>query len=325
VEERKYIRFQAFAVGIGTLIMGVKFFAFRTTGSNAILSDAMESIINVVAGTFALYSLILAAKPRDKDHPYGHGKIEFISSGIEGTLILIAGIAIVWKAVGDLIEPHELTKLDLGLYLSAGAGFVNYGLGWITEAYGRKHSSPTMVASGKHLKSDGYTSLGLIIGLAIVLWTGLVWIDSVIALGFGLFIGFIGIKEMRKSVAGIMDEADFDLLETLITEIDKKRRENWIDLHNFRAQKFGKSIHIDCHLTLPHYLTVEKAHAEVEQLENVVSELHPQGLEMFIHTDPCRPSSCRICLKKECAVRESEYEEKIQWTLDAALNNSMHK
>ena len=305
--------------------MGVKFIAFRATGSNAILSDAMESIINVVAGAFALYSLIVAAKPRDKDHPYGHGKIEFISSGIEGTLILIAGIAIVWKAVGDLIDPHELTKLDLGLYLSAGAGLVNYALGWITESYGRKHRSPTMVASGKHLKSDGYTSLGLIIGLAIVMWTGLVWIDSVIAIGFGLFIGLIGLREIRKSVAGIMDEADFNLLESLVSSLNKNRSENWIDLHNLRAQKFGKSIHIDCHLTVPYFFTVKEAHEEIEGLEQLISEQHPEELEMFIHADPCIPESCRICQKKDCPKRSTLFEERIDWKLDSVLENRKHK
>ena len=248
--DRKYIRFQWFAVSIGVVILLVKFLAFHLTNSNAILSDALESIINVVAGSFALYSLILAAKPKDRDHPYGHGKIEFISSGIEGTLILLAGVSIIAKSIHDLFNIHELTELDLGLYLSAGAGLINYTLGWFTERYGNSNNSPTMIASGKHLKSDGYTSLGLILGLAVVLFTGMYWVDSAIAAAFGAYISFIGIKEIRKSVAGIMDEADFELLEELITDIDGDRNENWIDLHNFRAQKFGKGIHIDCHLTI---------------------------------------------------------------------------
>lgn len=325
MQNKKYIRFQWFAVSMGVVILLIKFYAFHATGSNAILSDALESIINVVAGSFALYSLILAAKPKDRDHPYGHGKIEFISSGIEGTLILLAGFSIVAKSVHDLFQEHNLVELDLGLYLVSGAGLINYVLGWYTELYGKRNHSPTMVASGRHLKSDGYTSIGLIVGLGIVMLTGLNWVDSVIALIFGFYISFIGLKEIRKSVAGIMDEADFELLEGLISEIDTKRNENWIDMHNFRAQKFGKGIHIDCHLTLPYFFTVEEAHLEIDRIEQLVRENYPESVEMFIHADPCIPTSCRICTKKDCIVRQSQFEERITWELDTVLRNSKHK
>lgn len=325
MQERKYIRFQWFAVSVGVVVLVIKFYAFRITGSNAILSDALESIINVVAGSFALYSLILAAKPKDRDHPYGHGKIEFISSGIEGTLILIAGTGIVFKSIHDLTNARELVQLDLGLYLSAGAGLINYVLGRFTESYGRKNHSPTMVASGKHLMSDGYTTIGLILGLGIVIITKLYWVDSVIAIGFGAYIGLVGIREVRKSVAGIMDEADFELLEGLISKIDSERNGNWIDLHNFRAQKFGKGIHIDCHLTLPYYFTVEEAHRELDRVEKIVSGNYAEGVEMFIHADPCIPTSCRICTKTDCAVRKNPFEERITWELDAVLQNSKHR
>lgn len=182
-----------------------------------------------------------------------------------------------------------------------------------------------MIASGKHLKSDGYTSFGMILGLVIVILTDWLWIDSAIALGFGALIGFIGIKEIRKSVAGIMDEADFELLRKLISEIDFKRKENWIDLHNFRAQKFGKRIHIDCHVTVPHYLTVDEAHAEIDELEELVKSQHPDGLEMFVHTDPCKPKSCRICSKADCAVRQLPHEETITWNLENVLENRQHR
>lgn len=323
--DKKYIRFQWFAVSAGVVILLIKFFAFHVTGSNAILSDALESIINVVAGSFALYSLILAAKPKDMDHPYGHGKIEFISSGIEGTLILLAGVAIILKSAHDLFTEHELAEVDLGLYLSAGAGAINYALGWFTESYGKRNHSPTMVASGKHLKSDGYTSLGLIVGLGVVIFTGLSWVDSAIALLFGAYIGFIGVKEIRKSVAGIMDEADFELLESLISEINANRNENWIDLHNFRAQKFGKGIHIDCHLTLPYYFSVEEAHAEIDRVEKLVNDKYPESVEMFIHADPCIPTSCRICRKHDCPVRKAAHEETIRWELETVLKNSKHR
>jgi len=324
MEDKKYIRFQLIAVAVGVLLLVVKFWAFYITNSNTIFSDAMESIVNIAAGSFALYSLILAAKPKDLDHPYGHGKIEFISAGIEGTLILAAGAGIIYKAVEGLIIEHELTQLDMGMYLAGGAGLINYGLGWLTEVYGLKYGSPTMVASAKHLKSDGYTSAGMILGLTVVLWTGLNWIDSAIALGFGCFIGYVGIREIRKSYAGIMDEADFKLLRKLISEIDENRNQNWIDLHNFRAQKFGKHVHIDCHVTLPYYLTVKQAHDEIDRMEDLVKDHHPAGVEMFIHSDPCIPTSCRICSKTDCPVRQSPQEERITWELENVLENTKH-
>ena len=285
----------------------------------------MESIVNISAGSFALYSLILAAKPKDKDHPYGHGKIEFISVGIEGTLILIAGIGIIYKSIEGLITDHQLNELAIGIYLAGAAGLINSILGKITERYGKKYNSAAMIASGKHLMSDGYTSAGMIAGLGFVKLTGWVWIDSVIALGFGAFIGYIGIKEIRKSVAGIMDEADFDLLKGLVTEMNNSRSENWIDLHNLRAQKFGKRIHIDCHVTVPYFLTVKESHIEIDRLEELVTEQHPDGVEMFIHTDPCKPKSCRICSKSNCDVRQMKQEETIKWNLETVLENRQHQ
>ena len=323
--DKKYIRFQWIAVGIGVIILCLKFLAYVLTNSNAIFSDAMESIVNVVAGSFALYSLILAAKPKDKNHPYGHGKIEFISAGIEGTLILIAGIGIVYKSVESLITEHHLMELDLGMYLAGGAGAINFVLGVVTEKYGKRYQSPAMVASGKHLKSDGYTSFGMIVGLGIVLFTGYTWLDSAIALGFGVFIGVIGIKEIRKSFAGIMDEADFELLDLLVTEMNQNRTENLIDLHNFRIQKFGKHLHVDCHITVPAYLQVEEAHHEIEKIEHRIKNSHSEGVEMFIHTDPCTPKSCRICSKKNCPIRQINNEERIEWNLENVLANKRHK
>jgi len=306
-EDRRHIRFQVFAIAVGTVLLVVKFTAFRITGSNAILSDALESIINVAAGSFALFSLLLAAKPRDREHPYGHGKIEFISAGFEGTLILLAGGAIIYRSVSDLLgEGYELASLDTGLYLTAAAGAVNYALGHGTEWYGHRYRSATMVASGKHLKSDAF------------------WLDAVIAIGFGLFIGWTGFREIRKSLAGIMDEADFGLIDELIAELEASRNANWIDLHNFRVIKFGKVVHVDCHVTMPHYFTVQQAHDEIDRMEQVIGAKHPMGLEMFIHSDPCVPTSCRICTKTDCPVRQHPFEKRIEWRADVVVRNRKH-
>ncbi len=325
VQDNRHIQFQIFAIVVGVLLLVMKVTAFRITGSNAILSDALESIINIAAGSFALFSLILAAKPRDREHPYGHGKIELISAGFEGTLILLAGAAIIYQSMSDLLTPgYELHSLDIGLYLTAGAGAVNYFLGWATEWFGVKYRSVTMIASGKHLKSDAYTSLGLIIGLAVVLLTDVLWLDAVIAIGFGLFIAWTGFREIRKSLAGIMDEADFGLIGELIAQLEHERNANWIDLHNFRVIKFGKVIHVDCHVTMPYYLTVQQSHDEIDRIERTIASEHPQGLEMFIHSDPCEPTSCRICTKEDCPVRQHAFEERVVWELENVTRNMKH-
>lgn len=309
---------------MGVVLLGIKFGAFHVTGSNAILSDALESIINVVAGAFALYSIVLAAKPRDPDHPYGHGKIEFISAGIEGTLILLAGAAIIARSVHSLFNPVALESLNIGLVLTALAGAINYALGWGTEWYGGKYKSVTMTASGKHLKSDAYSSAGLVLGLVVVMLTDILWLDAAIAIAFGLLIGWTGLRELRKSLAGIMDEADFDIIEGIITEMSAARNANWIDLHNLRVIKFGKLIHVDCHVTMPYYFTVQQAHDEVDRIEHTIRAKHPEGLEMFIHSDPCIPTSCRICTVADCPVRQHPFEERLEWKLDNVIVNKKH-
>lgn len=323
--DRSHIRFQVFAIVVGVVLLVVKFAAFRITGSNAILSDALESIINLAAGSFALFSLIIAAKPRDRIHPYGHGKIEFISAGFEGTLILLAGGVIIFKSIGTLVSGDiELQSLDTGLYLTAVAGAINFGLGWGTEWYGNRYRSPAMVASGKHLKSDAYSSIGLVVGLLVVILTGIHSLDSIIAIGFGLLIGWMGLREIRKSLAGIMDEADFELMDELIAELESNRNANWIDLHNFRVIKFGKVVHVDCHVTMPYYLTVQAAHDEIDLMERTIAAKHPLGLEMFIHSDPCVPTSCRVCTKTDCPVRQHPFENRVEWRADVVVRNRKH-
>ncbi len=323
-EVRSNIKLQSIAVSVGIALMLLKFGAFFITHSNAILTDALESIINVVAGAFALYSLILAAKPSDRDHPYGHGKVEFLSSGLEGFLILIAGISILVKSVYDLIFPHEVHRLEEGILLVAISGFVNYVLGRVLLRRGKKHHSETMIADGKHLLSDAYTTAGLLTGLAIVYVTKLVWIDSVIAIGFGLLITVTGFRLLRKSISGIMDEADFEVLKKVVDVLVSARKNNWVDIHNMRVIKYGSVLHIDSHLTLPWYFTLKESHNEVKAVEAAVNDNLERKVEFFIHTDPCIPSSCRICQLDSCKVRQQNFEGKVEWNLDSLLRNRKH-
>ena len=213
---QRAFRWQALILGIGLLLLGGKLLAWWLTGSNGVLTDALESIINVLAGAFALYSLNYASRPHDSNHPYGHGKIEFLSSGLEGLLILTAGGLMIGKAIHDLFQPGELAYLGWGVLLTASTGAVNGLLGWLAQRQGQRLNSQVLKAEGQHLLSDAWSSLGLIVGLGLIWLTDLMWLDQVVAIGFGLLIAYTGLGIMRRAVAGVMDEADEEVIDQLV-------------------------------------------------------------------------------------------------------------
>lgn len=317
-------RLQLFVVLVGVILLVAKFVAFFLTNSNAILTDALESIINVVAGAFSLYSLVLSSRPKDLNHPYGHGKIEFVAATLEGSLIVVAGSAIVIKSIYNLYNPQVLSQLDVGIILTAAAGLVNYIVGAVTEGRGRKNNSLVLIAGGKHLKTDAYSTAGILIGLLLLYLTGLVWLDSIVAIIFGLMIGFTGYKILRSAIAGIMDEADYELLKRIVQVLNENRRENWIDIHNLRVIKYGATLHIDCHLTVPWYLNVQEAHDEVEAVGRLIRDKIDPSIELFIHTDPCIAPSCLICSKSDCQVRQHPFKEKVEWDFDKVIADRKH-
>jgi cation diffusion facilitator family transporter len=319
------LRLQKIITGIAILLFIVKIIAWRLTGSVAILTDALESIVNVVAGLMGVYSLYVSAKPRDKEHPYGHGKVEFISSAVEGTLIIVAGFFIIYEAVQNLLNPHSVKKLDYGIILVATTATVNYIAGAIAVKRGKKNSSLALVASGKHLKTDTWSTLGIIVGLILLYYTNLVWLDSAVAILFSLIIIYTGYKIIRPSVAGIMDEADLELLDRMVKLLNQNRRENWIDLHNLRIIKYGGTLHMDCHLTVPWYLNVREAHEEIEALAALVRNEFGEAMELFVHSDPCLDFSCYICNKQNCMVRQHDLEHRIEWTLENISKDSKHR
>lgn len=304
--------------------MLIKFAAWIITHSNTILTDAIESIVNIFAGAFALYSVSYAAKPKDEDHPYGHGKIEFLSVGLEGTLISIAGISIVVKSVYNLYYPHEINSLDIGLYLTLFTGLVNLIMGFYLQKKGKELHSVTLTADGKHIISDAYTSGGLIIGIILIWISGISWMDSVVAILFGLFILYNGYKLMRKSLAGVLDEVDYELVNVIVEVLNKNRKEEWIDIHNFRVIKYGSNLHIDCHITLPWYYSLEQSHSLVTEVENILTKESENNVEVFIHADPCLPVSCSICSLKNCAERKHDFVKRIEWTNEVILKNKKH-
>ncbi len=318
------LKVQAWVIGFGLLLMLIKFFAYYITQSNAILTDALESIINVTAGCFAFYSLWLSRKPKDSNHPYGHGKIEFISAGFEGGMIVIAALFILFAAVHSFISPVSIQELDLGIYLILFSGIVNYVLGFVLIKHGKKNFSTAMQADGKHLFSDTYTSFALVAGLVVVQITHLLWLDGVIALIMGFLILYTGYGLIRKALAGLMDEADEEVLNKLLPVLNQNRNEAWIDMHNLRVVKYGSGYHIDAHVTLPWYLSLYQSHEEVSAIEKMASDKFHQEVELFIHADPCLPFSCTICQIAPCSHRQRDFIRKLDWTVENTLKNQKH-
>lgn len=309
---------------MSSVLLVAKFTAYYLTNSVSILTDALESIVNVIAGFIGLYSLHVAAKPRDMDHPYGHGKAEFISAAVEGTLVLSAGLLIIYNAIKNLIYPVEIRALDLGIYLVGATAVINWILGAIAFRQGRKNNSLALQASGKHLQTDTYSTAAIIAGLILISFTGKIWIDAVVAIGFGLFIIYTGYRIVRTSLAGIMDEADMVLLEKMVNMLEDHRKENWIDIHNLRVIKYGNVLHVDCHVTVPWYLNVHQAHAEIEELSKLIRSDFGESLELFVHSDGCGYFQCPICIKTDCPVRQHEFRQRVDWDLHNALQNERH-
>lgn len=295
------------------------------THSLSVLSDALESIVNVLAGAIGLYSLYVASKPKDKEHPYGHGKAEFISAAFEGSLIITAGLIIFYEAISAFFKPTELHSLDNGIWILLATAFLNLFAGLIAKKMGKKNKSLALVSSGQHLILDSFTTFAVTIGIGIVLLTNITGIDAVLAILMSFWIIFNGYKIIRASLAGIMDEADIALLESVISELNKSRNANWVDLHNLRVIKYGSLMHIDCHLTVPWYLNVNEAHQVVEDFTNLIKEKFGASIEFFVHTDGCMPYSCPICTVANCQQRKSPFKQQLDWNIENVLSDLKHQ
>lgn len=289
---------------LGAALMGVKFYAWKITGSSAILSDALESIINVAASGFALVSIFVSALPPDEGHPYGHGKIEFFSAGFEGGLIILAAIAIFKTGFERIWAPVAIRQLDMGLFFIAGTAVVNLALGIGLQVIGRKTASLPLIADGRHLMTDVVTTAGVLIGLLLVRYTGKLWLDGAVACTVGLQILWTGASLVRTSFSGLMDEQDSALIEKVGRLLMKNRRPAWIDIHQLRAWRSGSLTHIDFHLILPRNLTLQDAHQEGKDLEMRIVNAFNGRASVLIHLDPCNDPECPGCLWYACGLRK---------------------
>jgi cation diffusion facilitator family transporter len=292
---------------IGFLLLCFKFYAYHVTHSQSIFSDALESIVNVLAAIITLIVIIIASAPADSDHPYGHGKIESMASTFEGGAILFAGVLIIIQAVQIFFHGAKVSEIDTGLLIVVGAGVVNGVLGWFLYARGKKFSSEALKSSGLHLMSDTLTSVGIVIGLIAVKFTGLDWIDPVVASIFGALLVFTGGKILMRSGNILIDGHDLETLRIIAKLFQKHYVPGVIHIHYTRVIRSGSHHHIDCHMVIPEFWSILEAHEFSDQFEYKIINDYPVSGELHIHLDPCRKAYCDSCELANCPIRQSPF------------------
>ncbi|PSQ91118.1 MAG: cation transporter [Bacteroidetes bacterium QS_4_64_154] len=275
---------------VSFLMLAGKVTATYLTGSTAILSDAAESVIHLFATGFAGFSLWYAATPPDPGHPYGHGKIAYFASAVEGTLILLAALGIAWTAVRDLTVGASLHRLDVGLYLIAGLTLVNLALGQYLIRTGRRTNSLVLVSNGRHVMTDMWTSLGVVVGVGLVWLTGLQWLDPAVGLLVAANILWTASGLLRRSVYGLLDEADPEATKALLDELATAVEEDLIaGFHQVRHRRSGDQVWIEYHLMFPGDMPIHEAHARSHQVEDRVDALFPdEDAYVTAHLEPRR-------------------------------------
>jgi cation diffusion facilitator family transporter len=305
-------------------LLALKFYAWHLTGSVAVLSDAMESIVNVVAAVFLLGGLLFAGIPADRNHPYGHGKIEYFTATFEGGLIVAAGVLILYEAWTGFVQRETPAELDAGMLLVAGAGAANLVLGLYLVRVGRRHDSAALVADGRHVISDWWTTVGVIGGLLAVKATGIWWFDPAIAGLVALQLLWTGIKLVRHSSGALLDEEDPALLARLVAMLQEEVGGGVISVHQLRAIRAGRFHHISAHLVVPEFWSVLQAHDLSESLAaRIIRRMGIEG-ELVFHTDPCHRAHCAHCDYEPCPVRMHAFEQAPQLTVDGAVQPDRH-
>lgn len=317
--QRDRLRAILISLTAGIVIFGLKAWAFQLTGSKALESDALESAINILAAAFGLGAILFAGRPADKNHPYGHGKMEFFSAAFEGGLISLAGLWILYEAAAALLAGTAPRRLDTGLLVSAGAGLLNGGLGLYLVREGKRTSSKTLEADGHHVLSDFWTTAGILGGLLAVKVTGWNWLDPVLAGVVALLLFRTGFHLVRESAAALLDEEDTATVGRLVQAIGACLDDKVITVHGLRAIRAGRYTHVDVHAVVPEYLPVSRAHDQVEDFERRV--IAAAGLEGECHThlDPCRRRYCVRCPDAECPIRMQPFAGKKDLTEQEAV------
>lgn len=284
------VRQQQFAIrlslSIGCMMLVGKVYAYSITGSVVILSDAAESVIHVFAVAFAAFSLWLSLKPADSSHPYGHEKITFFSAGMEGMMIAIAAVYIIYVSISKWIAGLELQNLEQGTLLIAGAAIINAGLGGFLLWEGKRNHSLVLIANGKHVLTDSWTSFAAIVGLLLVIVTGWLPFDPIVAIAAAMNILWSGGKLIRQSIGGLMDEADRSYEPQLRKVLDEETGKRGLNYHEVRYRVSGTTMWVEVHLLFSKQTTLDVAHRQATDIERVLKASSPIYLNVITHLEP---------------------------------------
>jgi cation diffusion facilitator family transporter len=293
---RAETRAAGLSLGAAIALMAIKFIAYALTGSAAVFSDALESVVNVLAGGFALFAIVLAHRPADKTHPYGHGKVEFLAAGFEGGMILLAAAVIAWRAVESLIHGPAVARLDLGLLLILIATIVNGAIGLLLMRTGKRNGSITLEADGKHLLSDAITSIAVVVILLLVRFTGASILDPIGAILIAFYLVWVSIDLLRRSAAGLMDAQDAaddailrEILDSHISADGKSPR--ICSYHKLRHRHTGRYHWVDFHVMVPAEYDVKQGHDIASAIEGEIERALDVG-DATAHIEPCTDETC---------------------------------
>ncbi|SNT62180.1 cation diffusion facilitator family transporter [Tardiphaga sp. 37S4] len=273
------------SIAVGLLVLGMKYAAYHLTGSVALLSDAIESIVNVVTAIVVLLATTLSAKPADDDHPYGHHKAEYFSAVLEGVLIVLAAILILREAYQSYLTPRLVEAPWLGLLVNAAASIINAGWAWVLIRQGRIHRSPALAADGRHLLSDVYSSIGVLGGVGVAALSGIAILDPILAALVALNILWAGWGLMKESLSGLMDEAIPPAMLASIKQTISAHADGAIEAHDLRTRRAGSMTFIDFHLVVAGSTTVSAAHDICDKLETAIRQEIGEAL-ITIHVEP---------------------------------------
>ena len=273
------------SVGVAVLVMGVKYLAYLVTGSVALYSDALESIVNVATAIAALAAIRIARQPADRNHPFGHHKVEYFSAVLEGVLIVVAAVMILSEAYHALMSPREITAPWQGLAIAAVATGLNAAWSWVLINRGRAWRSPALVADGFHLLTDVVTSVGVVVGVALVALTGWKVLDPLLAAAVAVHILFTGWRLTRESLSGLMDEAVDPMMLDEIRKVISANADGAIEVHDLRTRVAASKTFIEFHLVVPAQMTVAAAHVICDRLEDALSKAAPDA-DVLIHVEP---------------------------------------
>jgi cation diffusion facilitator family transporter len=296
---------------VAIIAISIKFWAYNVTSSQAIYSDALEGIVNILTAIIGVAVVYYASLPVDQDHPYGHGKVEYFSAAFEGGLIIFAAIFVFIGAIKAGIDGVQLKSIDKGLILISIAGAINFVFGLVLHRMGKAYASPTLQSAGTHLIVDFGTTLGAIAGVGLVKYTGLFWLDQAVAICLGIYMAYSGVKLVRTSLGGLLDAEDLIILKRLAVIFEKFSGEGIIQIHHTKVIRSGWFHHIDAHIVVPEFWSVEKAHERLDVFENEVIKTYEYGGEANFHLDPCRRRYCEVCDYPNCQVRTAPFKERM--------------